>query len=152
MHRDIHLHRLAASASDREGIARALDEFAATDAALGITVGKYRPDASAPAFIYSGNGSQWVGMGLMLLDEDAQFREAVEEVDALYARISGESILAELKARADQSRFALTEVAQPALFAVQVASPACSSTGGFARLPSAATASVKWRRPGRAAR
>jgi acyl transferase domain-containing protein/NADPH:quinone reductase-like Zn-dependent oxidoreductase/acyl carrier protein/NADP-dependent 3-hydroxy acid dehydrogenase YdfG len=119
-HRDIHLHRLAASASDREGIARALDQFAATAAAEGVTVGKYRPDASAPAFIYSGNGSQWVGMGLMLLDEDALFREAVEEVDALYARISGESILAELKARADQNRFALTEVAQPALFAVQV--------------------------------
>jgi len=120
MHRDIHQHRLAANASDREGIARALDEFAATDAAVGVTVGKYRPDASAPAFIYSGNGSQWVGMGLMLLDEDAQFREVVEEVDALYGRISGESIVAELKARADQSRFALTEVAQPALFAVQV--------------------------------
>jgi len=120
MHRDIHLHRLAASASDREGIARALEQFAATDAALGITVGKYRPEASAPAFIYSGNGSQWVGMGLVLLDEDTQFREAVEEVAALYGRISGESILAELKARADQSRFALTEVAQPALFALQV--------------------------------
>src|SRR5260221_14199618 len=59
-------------------------------------------------------------MGLVLRDEDAQFREAVEEVDALYTRISGVSILAELKARADQSRFALTEVAQPALFALQV--------------------------------
>src|SRR6266404_4878160 len=120
MHRDIHLHRLAASASDREGIARALEQFAATDAAPGVAVGKYRPEASAPAFIYSGNGSQWVGMGLVLLGEDTQFREAVEEVDALYGRISGESILAELKARADQSRFAFTEVAQPALFALQV--------------------------------
>src|SRR5260370_32030447 len=59
-------------------------------------------------------------MGLVLLDEDAQFRDAVDEVDALYGRISGDSILAELKARADQSRFALTEVAQPALFALQV--------------------------------
>src|SRR5260370_36297086 len=59
-------------------------------------------------------------MGLVVLDEDAQFRDAVDEVDALYGRISGDSILTELKARADQSRFALTEVAQPALFALQV--------------------------------
>jgi acyl transferase domain-containing protein/NADPH:quinone reductase-like Zn-dependent oxidoreductase/acyl carrier protein/NADP-dependent 3-hydroxy acid dehydrogenase YdfG len=119
-HRDIHPHRLAANASDRDGMALALDRFAAGADADGVTVGKYRPDASAPAFIYSGNGSQWVGMGLMLLEEDPVFREAVEEVDALYARISGESILAELKAGADQNRFTLTEVAQPALFAVQV--------------------------------
>ncbi|HSY95547.1 MAG TPA: SDR family NAD(P)-dependent oxidoreductase [Steroidobacteraceae bacterium] len=120
MHRDIHLHRLSANASDRDGMALALDQFAAGAAVDGVTAAKYRPDATGPAFIYSGNGSQWVGMGLVLLGEDAEFRAAVEEVDALYARIAGESILAELKAPVDRNRFALTEVAQPALFAIQV--------------------------------
>ncbi|MHB8478450.1 MAG: SDR family NAD(P)-dependent oxidoreductase [Casimicrobiaceae bacterium] len=119
-HRDIHSHRLAANAADRDGMTLALDQFASGAVAGGVTAARYRSDASAPAFIYSGNGSQWIGMGLTLLAEDAQFRAAVEEVDALYARISGESILAELKAPAEQNRFALTEVAQPALFAIQV--------------------------------
>src|SRR5882672_4280051 len=119
-HRDIHSHRLAASGADREGMAIALEEYADTASAPQVAVGKYRPEASAPAFVYSGNGSQWAGMGLQLLEEDAVFRAAVAEVDNLYARLSGESILAELQAPPDQNRFALTEVAQPALFAVQV--------------------------------
>jgi acyl transferase domain-containing protein/NADPH:quinone reductase-like Zn-dependent oxidoreductase/acyl carrier protein/NADP-dependent 3-hydroxy acid dehydrogenase YdfG len=119
-HRDIHLHRLAARAPDRDGIVRALEEFAATGTAENINVGKYRAEASGPAFIYSGNGSQWVGMGQTLLKEDEVFRSAVVDVDARYTVLGGDSILSELRAPADQNRFAFTEVAQPALFAVQV--------------------------------
>jgi phthiocerol/phenolphthiocerol synthesis type-I polyketide synthase C len=120
-HRDVYPHRLAAIASDRHELTLALEQFGITGSALGITVGKHRPDASAPAFVYSGNGSQWAGMGLQLLRDDSTFREALIEVDALYARRSGESILVELSAPPDANRFALTEVAQPALFAIQVA-------------------------------
>ncbi|GAC1300324.1 MAG: type I polyketide synthase [Steroidobacteraceae bacterium] len=119
-HRDIHSHRLAARGTDRENLAVGLEQFANTGAARHITIGRHRPAASPPAFVYSGNGSQWAGMGLHLLEEDAVFREAVIEVDALYTGLSGDSILAELRAPADQNRFTLTEVAQPALFAVQV--------------------------------
>src|SRR6266404_5277889 len=119
-HRDIHSHRLAASGADREGMAIALEQYADTASAAQVAVGRYRPEGSAPAFVYSGNGSQWAGMGLQLLEEDAVFRAAVHEIDTLYARVSGESILAELRAPPDQNRFALTEVAQPALFALQV--------------------------------
>ncbi|MGA2189104.1 MAG: type I polyketide synthase [Steroidobacteraceae bacterium] len=119
-HRDLHAHRLTARAADRPTLAIALDRFAATGAADGIIEGKLRTEASAPAFIYSGNGSQWAGMGLQLLEEDVIFRDAVTEVDAIYARVSGESILAELRMPVDADRFSLTEVAQPALFAMQV--------------------------------
>ena len=98
-----------------------LEQFAADGAAAGVTLGKHRAEASSAAFVYSGNGSQWAGMGLQLLNDDAVFREALGEVDALYARRSGESILAELHAPPTANRFALTEIAQPALFAVQVA-------------------------------
>src|SRR5258708_5044877 len=41
MHRDIHLHRLAASAWDGARLAGALEEYAETATAEGITVGKY---------------------------------------------------------------------------------------------------------------
>ena len=119
-HREVHPHRFAAVGRDRQELASALAQFGMTGSAAGITVGKHRPDASAPAFVYSGNGSQWAGMALRLLDEDAAFREALMEVDALYARRCGESLLTELNALPDANRFALTEVAQPALFAIQV--------------------------------
>jgi acyl transferase domain-containing protein/NADPH:quinone reductase-like Zn-dependent oxidoreductase/acyl carrier protein/short-subunit dehydrogenase len=121
-HRDILGHRLQAHAPDREALALLLEKFADSGSARGVTLGKYRPDASAPGFVYCGNGSQWAGMGLQLLDEDPECRKAVLEVDALYRELAGagSSILDELKAPAAAKRFALTEIAQPALFALQV--------------------------------
>jgi phthiocerol/phenolphthiocerol synthesis type-I polyketide synthase C len=120
-HRDLYPHRLAASAVDRHALAHALEQFAITGSAVGITLGKCRPEASGPAFVYSGNGSQWAGMGLQLFEDDTVFREALIEVDEAYAERSGESIIAELNAAPTANRFALTEIAQPALFAIQVA-------------------------------
>jgi acyl transferase domain-containing protein/NADPH:quinone reductase-like Zn-dependent oxidoreductase/acyl carrier protein/NADP-dependent 3-hydroxy acid dehydrogenase YdfG/SAM-dependent methyltransferase len=120
-HRDVNPHRLAAVSADRHELTLALEQFGITGSAVGITLGKHRPEASAPAFVYSGNGSQWAGMGLQLLQDDTVFREALMEVDALYARRCGESILAELNAPLTANKFALTEIAQPALFAIQVA-------------------------------
>ena len=120
-HRDVNPHRLAAVNTDRRERILALEQFGIAGSAAGITLGKHRPEASAPAFVYSGNGSQWAGMGLQLLQDDAVFREAFMEVDALYARCCGESLLAEINAPPHANRFALTEIAQPALFAVQVA-------------------------------
>ena len=120
-HRDVHPHRLAASGADRHSLALALEQFAEKGSASGIILGRHRPEASAPAFVYSGNGSQWAGMGLQLFNDDAVFREALIEVDDLYARRCGPSLIEELHAPAGANRFALTEIAQPALFAIQVA-------------------------------
>ncbi|MGO9930690.1 MAG: beta-ketoacyl synthase N-terminal-like domain-containing protein, partial [Steroidobacteraceae bacterium] len=120
-HRDVYPHRLAASSADRHQLALTLEQFGVAGSAVGIILGKHRADASAPAFVYTGNGAQWAGMGLQLLQDDAVFREAFVEVDALFSQRGGQSILAELNAAPDRNRFALTEVAQPALFAIQVA-------------------------------
>ena len=120
-HRDVHPFRLAASAADRRALALMLEQFAESGSATGILLGRHRPEASAPAFVYSGNGSQWAGMGLQLFNDDAVFREALIEVDHLYMRRCGQSVIEELHAPAAANRFALTEIAQPALFAIQVA-------------------------------
>jgi acyl transferase domain-containing protein/NADPH:quinone reductase-like Zn-dependent oxidoreductase/NAD(P)-dependent dehydrogenase (short-subunit alcohol dehydrogenase family)/acyl carrier protein len=71
------------------------------------------------AFIYSGNGSQWAGMGRRLLT-DATFRAAVREVDKLFSRYADYSLEDELAGRNGENRYDLTEIAQPALFALQV--------------------------------
>ncbi|MGA5134658.1 SDR family NAD(P)-dependent oxidoreductase [Streptomyces olivoreticuli] len=70
------------------------------------------------AFVYSGNGAQWAGMGARLLTESAPFRDAVAQVDEALLPLLGWSVSKEL-ATADGGRQALTEVAQPLLFAVQ---------------------------------
>ncbi len=72
-----------------------------------------------PAFIYSGNGSQWEGMGQGLL-ADAGFLDAVRAIDALFQPLAGFSLEDELAGRNGSERLSRTEIAQPALFAIQV--------------------------------
>ena len=117
--RDIHSHRLCVDGMDRASMVAALDRFADSGTAAGIVTGKHRRDASAPAFVFSGNGSQWVGMGLKLLEQEPVFRETLEEIDLLFADHAGRSIIAELRAAPVSGGLDRTEVAQPALFALQ---------------------------------
>ncbi|NBF00399.1 type I polyketide synthase, partial [Nonomuraea sp. K271] len=70
-------------------------------------------------FVFSGNGSQWAGMGADLLAGDETFRTAVQEADAALRPYLGWSVLREMRQPPAQWRLSATEVAQPMLFAVQ---------------------------------
>jgi acyl transferase domain-containing protein/acyl carrier protein len=118
--REIHTYRLGVEPQDRQTLAEKLERFADSGRAPEVVTGKLRRQASGPAFVFSGNGSQWAGMGQKLLDEEPAFREGVEEVDRLYVARGGSSIVATLCADSTTSCLDLTEVAQPALFALQV--------------------------------
>lgn len=76
-------------------------------------------DGARAAFVFSGNGSQWAGMGAGLLGSEPVFREEVERVDAALRPHLGWSVVDELRVPRERSALARTEVAQPALFAVQ---------------------------------
>lgn len=78
------------------------------------------PSAHGPAFVYSGNGSQWYGMGRTLLAQSSIFRAAIEEIDQYFQPLSGFSLIDELNGNNGEDRYQFTEVAQPALFAIQV--------------------------------
>lgn len=73
------------------------------------------------AFVFSGNGPQWWGMGRELLAECPPFRAAIEEVDAVFRPLAGWSLVERMSLPEDDVQIALTEVAQPLLFAQQVA-------------------------------
>ena len=74
------------------------------------------PAAEGAVFVFSGQGAQWAGMGEDLFATSPVFRSTIEEVDAL---ASGVAIVDEL--RASPGRLELTEIAQPCVFAVQLA-------------------------------
>ncbi|NML34339.1 type I polyketide synthase [Paraburkholderia antibiotica] len=76
--------------------------------------------SSKVAFVYAGNGCQWAGMGKQLYAEDAGFRAALDEVDALWRADGNDSLVDVLRAGVSAEWLAATENAQPLLFAIQV--------------------------------
>ncbi|MGY6272312.1 SDR family NAD(P)-dependent oxidoreductase [Achromobacter denitrificans] len=118
--RDWHEHRaLVWCRADGEDPAQALRRYAGDENGPAIESAQQLAEARGPVFVYSGNGSQWVGMGRRLLD-DADFRAAIAEVDALFEPLAGYRLADEIAGSLDGARFARTEFAQPALFGLQV--------------------------------
>nr|WP_320010985.1 type I polyketide synthase [uncultured Desulfobulbus sp.] len=74
---------------------------------------------SGSALIYSGNGSQWAGMGQGLF-VDPIFAETVAEIDTYFEPLAGFALGDVLAQASEEDRYQSTEIAQPALFAVQV--------------------------------
>lgn len=71
------------------------------------------------AFVFSGNGSQWAGMGRELLRGDAAFRETVRHVDELLSHHVPFSVVDVIEG-AEPGSMHDTRVAQAALLAIQL--------------------------------
>lgn len=125
--RTAHPHRAAVLAADPRDAARQLDLLTAAEPARGAVVRAGERDGTA--FVYSGNASQWPGMAADLLEGEPAFRRAVEETDAALAPHLGWSVTKELT-RPSPRKWQRTEVAQPALFAVQVGLTALLASHG----------------------
>lgn len=74
-----------------------------------------------PAFIFSGQGPQWWGMGRGLFEREPVYRQVIEQVDALLRPYSGWSLIEELCRSESDTRLDQTEISQPAIFAMQIA-------------------------------
>lgn len=81
----------------------------------------YRPEETLPvAFVYSGNGCQWVGMGRDLLGLP-EVAAVIDEIDQTFVPLAGYRLRDELWEEQAVDRYDSTMHAQPALFALQVA-------------------------------
>jgi len=117
--RERHAHCAVLFGSTPSSIAAKLQQFADGADNSGVECGTALSAPCGAAFIYSGNGAQWAGMGALLL-ADPTFRSAIREVDRLFSRYADYSLEAELSGKNGAGRYEYTEVAQPALFAMQV--------------------------------
>lgn len=120
-HREWHEHRAIFRADTTESLASALAKFEedAPDQ-VQVEAGTAVPSPAGLAFIYTGNGSVWEGMGRRLMAEEPVFSDAVLGVDEIFRHWSGCSLLNELAGKNGLGRYEYTEIAQPALFALQV--------------------------------
>lgn len=118
--RDWLRERLAIVDVEDEDQRAALLAFASGANAPGVVRGAALPRPARTAFIYSGNGAQWTGMGRSLLRSWPAFARDVAEIGRMIGRQGGPDILAALAAD-DTSVLEDTAIAQPALFALQVA-------------------------------
>ncbi len=77
--------------------------------------------AKTVAFVYSGMGPHWWGMGQKLYRTIPLFKETLDQVDALFNELSGFSFIEAMGSDEKNSRIGQTEVDQPAGFGLQVA-------------------------------
>ena len=116
--REAMTHGLIAWGDGHAALIQQLQQFCADDSTSRLVTGEHGTHPGRVAFVYSGNGSQWHGMGRGLMAKSV-FRDAVEAIDRTFMPLAGWSIAAALEGEADESRLEYTEVAQPLLFAVQ---------------------------------
>jgi acyl transferase domain-containing protein/NADPH:quinone reductase-like Zn-dependent oxidoreductase/acyl carrier protein/SAM-dependent methyltransferase len=99
---------------------RGLETFAAGGDAPALVRERAMSGPVPVAFVYSGNGAQWTGMGRRLLQASPVFAEHMDQIAELVRQHGGPDILAVL-ANEDPATLDDTAIAQPALFALQVA-------------------------------
>jgi acyl transferase domain-containing protein len=124
-------HRLVVAAATPKAAAERLTSCLAGEKTSCLAKGKTSVRPPRLALVYSGNGPQWWGMGRELFAESLIFRHVIEEIDALFAPKAGWSLVQEMRRPQADSRIGLIEIAQPLLFAQQVALTTVLSAAGI---------------------
>ncbi len=115
-----HDYRLAVVGQTAADLAEAIDAHLAGQAGNGTAVGDTLGRPARIVHVFSGQGSQWPGMGMELYRTEPLVRETIGECDSLIREIAGWSVLEEI-GRTKRSRLMETQIAQPTVFALQLA-------------------------------
>ncbi|WP_308190706.1 type I polyketide synthase [Streptomyces sp. HPF1205] len=108
-------------------LAAGLEVLAADAEGPGVLRGRAR-GGERPVFVFPGQGSQWVGMAVELLDGSPVFAESIAACEAALAPYVDWSLTEVL--RGDGAEFATVDVLQPVLFAMMVSLAALWRSAG----------------------
>ncbi|MGC0314910.1 acyltransferase domain-containing protein [Kitasatospora acidiphila] len=114
-------HRIALFARTRQDVLDGLARIAAGEPHPDLVTGQVSGSVDRRvALVFSGGGTQWVGMGRELLRSNTVFRSWMSACDAAVRAAGGCSVLDQLAAPAAQARYEEMDFQQPVLFALQV--------------------------------
>ncbi|OBI56996.1 type I polyketide synthase [Mycobacterium sp. E787] len=114
-------HRAVVVGGDRDRLLAGLDELAASDveAPMSVIRGTAAP-AGKTVFVFPGQGSQWAGMGVELLDTATIFAQQIEACAQAFAEFVDWSLTDVLRGAPGAPAPDRVDVVQPVLFAVMV--------------------------------
>ncbi|MBJ7417415.1 MAG: type I polyketide synthase, partial [Niveispirillum sp.] len=114
-------HRLALQAHSGVELRRKLGSYLEGRAEPGVVAGHKADDARPRvAFLFTGQGSQYVGMGRQFYETQTAFRDSIDQCDALLRPTLGLSIR-NLMFAGDPVALNRTSLCQPALFVLEYA-------------------------------
>ncbi|WAC93722.1 type I polyketide synthase [Mycobacterium sp. Aquia_213] len=112
-------HRAVVVSGDRDQLLAGLQQLAGDDPAGTIIRGAAQP-AGKHVFVFPGQGSQWVGMGIELLDTAPVFAQHIGACAQVFSEFVDWSLIDVLRGGPDAPGMDRVDVVQPVLFAVMV--------------------------------
>ncbi|OBG24534.1 type I polyketide synthase [Mycobacterium sp. 852002-51057_SCH5723018] len=112
-------HRAVVVGGDRDRLLAGLDELAADDLGGSVIRGTAAP-AGKNVFVFPGQGSQWLGMGIELLDTAPVFAQQIEACAEAFAEFVDWSLTDVLRGAPGAPGLDRVDVVQPVLFATMV--------------------------------
>ncbi|NQV52846.1 MAG: SDR family NAD(P)-dependent oxidoreductase [Flavobacteriales bacterium] len=116
-----HAHRLAVVAETKEELVKNLQLFLDGESITEIAEGRVNEEKDKVVFIFSGQGPQWWGMGRQLYENEPIFRKWITKLDGMLSKHADWSLVEELTKSEENSRIGDTNIAQPAIFSLQIA-------------------------------
>ncbi|OBJ37394.1 polyketide synthase [Mycobacterium colombiense] len=112
-------HRAVVVGGDRDRLLAGLDELANDDPTGSVIRGTATP-AGKTVFVFPGQGSQWPGMAIELLDTAPVFAQQIRDCEEAFAEFVDWSLTGVLRGAPDAPGLDRVDVVQPVLFAVMV--------------------------------